>query len=137
MNKKSAWALLAGLLAAFVVTTAVDILLHVVHVYPPMNQPLSNALCALATAYRIPISIGGAWLTARLAPSRPLYHALLLGWLGTVVGSIGVVVTWNRNLGPHWYPIALAVLSLPLCWLGGRLYQRQQAFPEPRTLLDR
>jgi hypothetical protein len=29
---------------------------------------------------------------------------------------------WNRGLGPRWYPIALAVLAIPQCWVGGRLY---------------
>jgi hypothetical protein len=32
------------------------------------------------------------------------------------------VATWNRGLGPTWYPIALAVLAIPQCSAGGRLY---------------
>ena len=125
MNKKSIWAIVAGLLAVIIVTTLVDILLHLTHVYPPMDQPLTDTLAALATAYRIPISIGGAWLTARLAPNRPLHHALILGYIGTVLALVGVVATWNKSLGPHWYPILLAILSVPQCWLGGRLFERQ------------
>jgi uncharacterized membrane protein len=124
MNRRSIWAIVAGILVAIVVTTLVDILLHVAGVYPPMNQPLTDGLALLATAYRIPISIAAAWLTARLAPDRPLQHALLLGYVGTVLGLVGVVATWNKGLGPHWYPIALAVLSVPQCWLGGWLFGR-------------
>jgi len=49
-------------------------------------------------------------------------HAMILGIVGTVLGVVGVVATWNRGLGPRWYPIALAVLAIPQCWVGGRIY---------------
>ena|SRR5438876_6448658 len=124
MNKKSIWAVVAGVLVIIVVTTLVDIVLHLAHVFPPMDQPINDSLALLATSYRIVISVGGAWLTARLAPDKPMKHALILGLVGTVLGLVGVVATWNRGLGPRWYPIALAVLAIPQCWAGGRLYVR-------------
>jgi hypothetical protein len=127
MNLKSIWAVFAGILVIIVVTTLVDIVLHVVHVFPAMNQPITDGLAMLATAYRVVISIGGAWLTARLAPANPMKHALILGVVGTVFGLAGVVKTWNMGLGPHWYPIALAVLAIPQCWAGGKLFEMQSA----------
>lgn len=123
MNKKSIWAVMAGVLFIVVATTLVDIALHALGVLPPMDHPLDDRLAALATSYRILISVGGAWLTARLAPGKPLKHALILGLVGTVLGLVGVVATWNRGLGPRWYPIALAVLAIPQCWVGGKLYE--------------
>jgi len=125
MNWKSVWAVVAGVLFIIVVTTLVDILLHLVGVYPPMGQPMNDGLAVLATAYRIPISVAGAWLTARLAPGNPMKHALILGVVGTVLGLIGVVLSWNAGLGPRWYPIALMVLAIPQCWLGGRMYLKR------------
>ena len=124
MNKKSIWAVVAGVLVIIVVTTLVDIVLHLAHVFPPMDQPINDSLALLATSYRIVISVGGAWITARLAPDKPMKHALILGLVGTVLGLVGVVATWNRGLGPRWYSIALAVLAIPQCWAGGRLYVR-------------
>lgn len=123
MTKASVWAVVAGVLVTVGVTTLVDVLLHVLGVYPPMDQPLNDGLALLATAYRIVISIGAAWLTARLAPDRPLRHAMMLGYVGTLLGLVGVVLTWNRGLGPRWYPIALAALAIPQCWVGGKLYE--------------
>ena len=123
MNRKSVWAMVAGVLFILIVTTLVDIALHALGVFPPMDQPLDDKLSLLATSYRIVISIGGAWLTARLAPANPMKHALILGLVGTVLGLVGVVATWNRDLGPRWYPIALAVLAIPQCWVGGKLYE--------------
>ena len=55
-----------------------------------MDEPLTDALALLATSYRIVISVAGAWLTARLAPARPMKHALILGGVGTVLGLVGL-----------------------------------------------
>ncbi|HVH66427.1 MAG TPA: hypothetical protein VM716_01020 [Gemmatimonadales bacterium] len=123
MNKRSIWAVVAGLVFAVVVTTLVDIVLHGIHVFPPINEPINDSLALLATSYRIVISVAAAWLTARLAPDRPLRHALILGYVGVVAGLVGVVATWNKGLGPRWYPIALVVLAVPQCWLGGKIYE--------------
>src|SRR5262249_28388408 len=92
-------------------------------VFPPLDQPIGDALAVLATSYRIVISIAGAWLTGRLAPARPMRHALILGVVGVALGIVGIVVTWNLALGPRWYPIALALLAVPQCWIGGRIHE--------------
>jgi hypothetical protein len=123
--KQSIWAVVAGVLVIIVVTTLVDIVLHLAHVFPAIDQPIDNSLALLATSYRIVISIAGAWLTARLAPEKPMEHALILGVVGVVLGLVGVVATWNAGLGPRWYPIALAVLAIPQCWVGGKIYEAQ------------
>ena len=66
LNRKSVLALLVGVVFIIVVTTLVDIAMHLADVYPPMGRPLNDALALLATSYRIVIGIAGAWLTARL-----------------------------------------------------------------------
>jgi hypothetical protein len=121
--KKSIWAVVAGVLVIIVVTTIVDILLHVAKVYPPMDVPMGDRLALMATAYRVVISIGGAYLTASLAPEKPMKHAMILGVVGTFLGLVGVVATWGKVMGPTWYPIALAVLAIPQCWVGGKVYE--------------
>jgi hypothetical protein len=127
MNRKSIWAVVAGVLVIIVITTLVDILLHATGVFPPMDQPIDDALALLATSYRIVISVGGAWLTARLAPDKPLKHAMILAYVGVVLALVGVVATWNLGLGPRWYPISLVVLAMPQCWAGGKIYEMQVA----------
>jgi len=127
MNKKSIWAVVAGVLFIIVVTTLVDIALHAAGVFPPWNQPIDDKLALLATAYRVVISIAGAWLTARLAPHKPMKHAMILGLVGVALGLVGLVATWNADLGPRWYPIALVLLAIPQCWAGGKIYELQAA----------
>ena len=66
---------------------------------------------------------------AKLAPSKPMRHALALGLLGVVISAVGAFATWGRGLGPHWYPLALVALALPQSWAGARL----QLMREPRS----
>ena len=122
---RSIGAVFAGLLFIFIVTTIVDVVLHATGVFPPWGKPVSDALFGLATAYRIVISVAGCWIAARLAPSRPMGHALALGATGVVISAIGAAVTWNKGpaFGPHWYPLLLVVISIPSAWAGGKLFE--------------
>ena len=122
MNRRSVWAIVAGVLVIIVVTTLVDIALHIAGVFPPMDQPLDDRLSAIALSYRIVITIAAAYLTARLAAADPMKHAMILGYVGVVLGLVGVVATWNLGLGPRWYPISLPLLAIPQCWAGGKIY---------------
>ena len=105
MNGKSIWAVVAGVLFIIVVTTLVDIALHIAGVFPLADQPINDSLALLATSYRNVISVFGAWLTARLVPDEPLKHATILGFVGTALGLVGARATWNLGLGPRSYPI--------------------------------
>jgi hypothetical protein len=118
---KSIWAIVAGALFAIILTTLVDVTMLFSGVYP--KRGLTDATALLATAYRAIFGIGGAWVTARLAPNKPMKHAIIGGLLGAVIGVIGVVVRWNSDLGPRWYSIALAILAIPQAWLGAKLYE--------------
>lgn len=136
MIKRSILSILAGVAFVIVVTTLVDIVLYVNDIYPQSGQPLSDALAVLATSYRVIIGIMGAWLTAWLAPSKPMKHALILGGIGMALGLIGIAVTWGKELGPVWYPIAVAVLAIPQSWVGGRLFESLSAHKSKQRLFD-
>jgi hypothetical protein len=116
-------AVFAGLLAITVLSTATDAVLHTAGVFPPWGQPMADGLFLLATAYRIVFGVAGCYLAARLAPDRPMAHALVLGTLGVAVSLVGTVATWNKGpeFGPKWYPLALVATALPCAWAGGRL----------------
>lgn len=126
---RSIAAVLAGLVVGAALSIATDMVLHATSVFPPLGRPMADSLLLLATVYRTIYSVLGAYLTARIAPHRPMQHALVLGSLGLVVCLIGLVFTWNRTqeFGPHWYPIALVVLALPQCWLGGKIFVLQSS----------
>jgi hypothetical protein len=121
---RSIAAILAGFLAVFVLSLGTDQVLHVLDVYPPWGQPMFDpALNALALAYRILYTILGGYIAARLAPHHPMRHAVILGAIGFIIAAAGAIFTITKfDLGPDWYPIALAVTALPCSWLGGALH---------------
>jgi hypothetical protein len=86
-----------------------------------MHDPVLNLL---ALSYRIAYTVVGGYIAARLAPHTPLRHAFVLGVIGLLFGVIGVIATSGLDLGPRWYPIAIAVTALPCPWLGGFLYRK-------------
>ena len=116
-------AALAGIFVAVVFSVGTDALMRVLGVFPPSGKLLSDAQFLLAVAYRTIYSIAGSYIAARLAPTRPMRLALILGWIGLFVNILGVIAAWNHSdvLGPRWYPIMLTVLALPCAWLGGKL----------------
>jgi multisubunit Na+/H+ antiporter MnhB subunit len=122
---RSIAAVVAGMFAGLILTLGTDVVLHAIGVFPPWGQSMAgfeNALF-LATVYRTIYGIAGSYVAARLAPDRPMLHALVLGGIGLAVTILGTAVTWNKGpaFGPHWYPLALIVLALPQAWAGGKL----------------
>jgi len=120
---RTAGALLAGFGVIVVLSIATDAVLHGTHVFAPEGQPMATGLWALALAYRCAYAVLGCAVTARLAPDRPMWHALVLGGIGVVLSTLGTVATWDKGpgFGPRWYPLSLIVTALPCAWLGGRL----------------
>jgi hypothetical protein len=130
---KSILALLAGFIVVVILSLATDIVLHALHVFPPWGDSMVgfDRALLLATIYRTIFGILGSYITARLAPDRPMGHALVGGAIGLVAATIGVAVTWNKGpaFGPHWYPVALLVLAIPQSWAGGKIRVQQLAVP--------
>ena len=114
-----------------VLSVGTDVALRAAGIFPATGQPMPNSLFLLATAYRAIYSIFGSYIAARLAPDRPMKHALILGFVGVASSAIGLIATWNRGseFGPEWYPIALVVLALPCAWIGGKVGEKSSGRP--------
>ena len=123
---RSAAAIVVGFFSVAVLSLGTDQVLHVLQVYPPWGEPMYDpGLNALALSYRILFTIAGGYITAILAPHSPMRHVAIVGVLGLLSGSAGAIVAIRMaNLGPNWYPIALAVTGFPCVWLGGVLNTR-------------
>lgn len=126
---RSIGAVVAGIVVGAALSILTDVLLRSAGLFPALGVRVADSLLALATAYRTVYSVLAAYVTARLAPRRPMFHALVGAAIGIVVATIGAIVTWNAGpqYGPHWYPIALIVLALPTAWAGGRIREAQTA----------
>jgi hypothetical protein len=124
---RSIGAVIAGALTGIILSIGTDAALRATGIFPAQGGLMSNALFALAAAYRTIYGVAGAYIAARLAPFRPMTHALVLGATGLAVNIAGTVATWNNgpDFGPHWYPLSLVVLAMPTAWFGAKLRELQ------------
>ncbi|HEV7682182.1 MAG TPA: hypothetical protein VGO68_08680 [Pyrinomonadaceae bacterium] len=124
-------AVVAGFLVIAVLDTIIDVIMHKTGVYPPWFQPMRSSLWLLAIGYRTVDGIMGGYVTARLAPDRPVTHALALGIVGIVLSTAGVIATWSKGpeFGPKWYPLTLVAIALPCSLIGGLIRARQLNAP--------
>jgi hypothetical protein len=131
MKLRSVGAVVAGLLAIVILSTATDLALHTSGVFPPAGDPMADSLWLLATAYRVVYGIVGCFLAARLAPDRPMQHAMALGIVGVVISTAGAIATRGKGpgYGPDWFAFGLIAIALPSAWIGGRLHAIRAAGP--------
>jgi hypothetical protein len=125
---RSAAAVVAAVVVNAALSLATDQLLHVLGVYPPWGVPMHEpALNALALAYRVVYGVVAGVVVARLAPHAPMRHAAVLGGVGLALATLGAVAALTRyDLGPAWYPIALAAVAFPTVWLGAAWHERRR-----------
>ncbi len=122
---RSVVAVIAGLLVIGILSTATDFALGALHIAPSVSERWSDTMLLLAMVYRIVYSVAGCYLAARLAPTRAMQHALVLGAIGFAASIAGAVTM--RDVGPAWYPITLIVTAMPCAWLGGKLHGIQSS----------
>ncbi len=90
----------------------------------------SVPLLLFIAAYVFVFAVAGCYLTARLAPRRPMLHALVLGVLGLIFNVAGTIAMWET--APVWFHGVSLLLVMPAAWLGGWL-REAQLMPRPRT----
>jgi hypothetical protein len=125
---RSVGAVVVGFIVTALLSVGTDAVMHASGVYPPWGEQMAGGLFVWATVYRIVFTVLGGYLTAALAPRRPMSHVMALGAVGTLAATVGAVATWNAGpaFGPKWYPLLLVVTALPCVWAGGVLHARLQ-----------
>jgi uncharacterized membrane protein len=119
---KGIGAILAGMIFIIVSHTGTDFILEKLGIFPQPDQGFHITWMVLtATIYRTIYTVVGGYITAALSPEPPMRYVIILGLIGLVMSTLAAIATIPMNLGPAWYPIALAVLALPSVWLGGKL----------------
>jgi uncharacterized BrkB/YihY/UPF0761 family membrane protein len=126
MNKttlKSIWAILAGFIFVVAISIITDLILEKTGI---MKQPFDEnswIFIVFVILYRNVYGVIGSYITAKLAPNLPMRHAMIGGFIGLVLATIGAIVMWH--IPPHWYAISLIILALPSAWLGGKIWENQ------------
>lgn len=92
-------------------------------VTPPGTPNGNTAGLLLVCAYVALFGILGCYVTARLAPSRPMLHALVMGGLALAMIVATTIPVWNDF--PAWFNVYNILAVMPYAWIGGRLRERQ------------
>ncbi len=123
-------AIVVGIVSGAALSIATDALMEATGIFPPFSTQMNGVLLTtsqliLATIYRCIYTVLSCYLGALVAPSRPMRYAIALGIIATLANLGGLSMVPDPS--QIWYPVTLAVLSLPCAWLGGTLYGTKKA----------
>ncbi|HSX00584.1 MAG TPA: hypothetical protein VLH38_06135 [Patescibacteria group bacterium] len=119
---RSILAFLAAVAVTFALSYGTDAILVAANLMKSNALPDSVAIVALIIAYRTVYNVLGAYIVAKLAPKRPMLHAMVLGVFG-IIGALSAMAA-QPDYSPAYYPVILALLILPSVWLGVKLEER-------------
>ena len=123
---KSIGAILAGIVTGAILSVGTDFALETTGIFPTPGQGFFIWwMLLLALTYRGVYTVVSGYVTAALAPNRPMRHAVILGIIGVAVTILGSIANWDKSSA--WYPIALILITLPCTWLGGKLALRKES----------
>jgi hypothetical protein len=114
------------LLLAFVVNALLsvmtDFLLESIGVLPDPSKGLFETWAiVLVLFYRGMYTIFTGFIIAKLAPSRAVLHALILGFIGAVITILAVSNPSFAEKAPLWFGYTLAAITIPCMWLGVKI----------------
>jgi peptidoglycan/LPS O-acetylase OafA/YrhL len=120
---KSFIAVFVGLVVTILLSVGVDVLMVSTGLLPAKSADYTGVQWGIITGYRVVIAIFGCWVAARLAPSKPMNHALITGGIGMCIALAGAIYAWDKGpeFGPRWYALALVITALPCAWIGGKI----------------
>ena len=116
---KSIGAILAGFVFVVIISVGTDLTLTNTGVMELPFEYNTTWFILPVIGYRTLYGIIGTYITATLAPDKPMRHAMISGFIGLALSITGAIVM--REEGPAWYAISLVVLALPTAWVGGKL----------------
>jgi hypothetical protein len=121
---RSILAFIAAIAATFILSYGTDAILVAARLMKSGSLPDSVVIIALIITYRTVYNVLGAFIVAKLAPKRPMTHAMVLAVLG-IVGSLSAMAAISDS-SQYYYPIILSILVLPSTWLGAKLAIRSR-----------
>jgi hypothetical protein len=127
---RSVGAVVGGFVTTVILSTAADAAMVAAGVFPPAGGTMSQGMFLLAAGYRLAFTMVGGYVVARLAPDRPMRHAMVLAGIGVLAGLAGLVAFYKIGgpaMGPAWYAIQIPLTAIPGVWVGARLAMRGRA----------
>src|SRR5688500_11061282 len=91
---------------------------------PHQSAPITFKIASIIWGCVFALVAG--WLTARLAPTRPVVHAVVLAALIALGALVSMVSVRGDAI---WSQASALVLMAPCAWLGGRIAATRGAEP--------
>lgn len=128
---RSIWAVVAGFLLIGALSFGTSAIMRAIspRLFDANGGTTNVAILCVMIVYVGVFTIVGCYLTARLAPSHPMRHALILGALGIAFHLVVLTSLWKT--APAWYSILNLILAMPFAWFGGRLRKNEIAVSAP------
>jgi len=116
------------ILLAFVVNALLsvltDFLLERIGVLPNPERGLFETWAILLCLfYRAIYSVLAGFIIAKLAPNKPMLHALILGVIGVAITLLSVSNPEFAQKSKLWFGYTLAAITIPCIWLGVKIQQ--------------
>jgi hypothetical protein len=121
---RSILAIAAGFFVTILLAVGSDYLVRAAMpgAFSPEGRVERTSLLLFALAYGSLFAVVGAYVTGRLAPGRPVTHALALGAIALALSIVLSASRWDH--APAWYNLAALAVILPAAWAGGTLAMR-------------
>jgi hypothetical protein len=130
--KKNVFKSVGVILLAFVInallSVVTDFLLESIGILPDPNQGLFETWAILLVLfYRGVYTVFAGFIVAKLAPGKPLMHAVILGAIGTLITLLAVSNPSFSDKAPMWFGYTLAAIIIPCAWLGVKIHKNWKA----------
>ncbi len=133
-------AVAAGFMVTAAASMATDTLMHAAGFFSSSPRAMSALMFAAAASYRGVFTAAGGYVTARLAPNKPMRHVWALATIGFAAGLAGLAVYHHAagsDLGPAWYAFSIPAEAFPGGWFGGWLAASPRSAAQTSTGISR
>lgn len=121
---KSIGSIFAGFLIGAILSIGTDVALNGAGLMNMANfKENSSGIILIVIMYRFIFNIVGCYVTAKLAPNKPMKHVLIIGIIGTIFAILGSAAMWDKAV--VWYNISIILISMPSAWIGAKLYMKR------------
>ena len=121
---KSIGVIIVGFMVSALLSIVTDFLLESIGVLPDPSKGLfDTGMIILVLFYRGIYNIVSGFLVAKLAPGKPMLHAMILGAIGTILTVLATFAPSFAEKAPLWFGYTLAAITIPTLWSGVRILQ--------------
>ena len=116
---KSIGVILLAFISITLLSITTDFLLESIGILPDPNKGLFDTRAIiLVLAYRGIYTIFAGFIIAKLAPSKPILHAIILGAIGIIITVLATTEPSFSDKAPLWFGYTMAAITIPCLWLG-------------------